>query len=275
MTRRTLHARLRDTFLVLGAVLAVAATARFAHPFLDAGSTDGKIVLAIYDYLRDMALLIATGGVAYLTNVFQQRSSFIDSLKEEWRDILHAKSALWEFTHIESPTSNQYHAAFNILSETVDNMRTVYRNVGETPQLVGSYPFEPLHDMRRVLQTLNPSKGAPATSEQRKLARDAALQAFYALREVFLEELDLESPTSAVMIPGGRRIRKPGSTRAAAAWKVQQGKRQAKAVPGDPVIDAWLKELYDREQATPKSWRAVQDARTYGRAEDTPAQGAG
>ena len=27
----------------------------------------------VYEYLRDMSLLIATGGVAYITNVYQKR----------------------------------------------------------------------------------------------------------------------------------------------------------------------------------------------------------
>ena len=274
MTRRTLHSRLKGTFIFLGVVLLIAAVARFAYPFMDQATPGGKAVFAVYEYLKDMALLIATGGVAYLTNVFQKRSSFIDSLKEEWRDILHAKSALLEFTHIETPSSAQYTAAFNILSETIDNMRTVYRNVGETHELVGTYPFEPLHDMRRALQTLNPTKSEPAASEQRKQARDAALQSFYALREVFLEELDLESPTSAVLIPGARRTRKSGTTRAAAAWQMRQGKRQAKASSGDPATDSWLKELFDREQATPKPWRDVPEAKANGRAGDKPGQGA-
>jgi hypothetical protein len=46
-----------------------------------------------YEFLRDMSLLIATGGVAFITNVF---------------------------------------ATFCKLSATIDNMRSVYRNVGAT-----------------------------------------------------------------------------------------------------------------------------------------------
>ncbi len=49
----------------------------------------------------------------------------------------------------------------------------------------------PLHDMRRVLQT---SIRAVSRAQRRgkKAGRDAILQAFYALRESFLEELDLD-----------------------------------------------------------------------------------
>ncbi len=39
-------------------------------------------------------------------------------------------------------------------------MRSVYQNVGETNDLIGLYPYAPLHDMRRALQTLDPRKAA-------------------------------------------------------------------------------------------------------------------
>ncbi len=257
MTRRSLKQKLTFTFVFLGVVLLLAAVARFSYPLQETGSLAFIAWSAVYDYLKDMSLLIATGGVAYLTNVYQKRSSFIDSLKEEWRDVLHAKSALLEFTHHDQPTQQQYVATFNVLSETIDNMRTVYRNVGETQGLVGLYPYAPLHDMRRVFQTLNPAKASNVSEEQRKQVRDAILQAFYALREVFLEELDLEEPTRPLLIFGGKRMKKSGSPRWARSWQERQAKRHAKAAASDPAVDALHKELYDKEQATPKVWRDV------------------
>ena len=49
-----------------------------------------------------MSLVFVTGGVAYLASVFQKRHSFIEALKEEWRDIIKAKSALFAYTQIET-----------------------------------------------------------------------------------------------------------------------------------------------------------------------------
>ena len=164
-----------------------------------------------------MSLLIATGGVAYVANVYQKRASFVDALKEEWRDIIATKSAVFSFTQIERPTIDQYLTAFCKLSETIDNMRSVYQNVGETDDLIGLYPFAPLHDMRRALQTLDPRRLPVPDADARNLARDAVLQSFYALRENFLEELDLEEPDHPLLISGGRRRKTSGSTRGRAA----------------------------------------------------------
>ena len=255
MTRKTLHSRLTGTFLFLGLVLAVAAAARFAYPLQAEGSPAYKVLFAAYEYLKDMSLLIATGGVAYLGNVFQSRATFIDSLKDEWRDILHAKSALLEFTHLEQPSQQQYFAAFNILSETIDNMRTVYRNVGETDQLVGLFPYEPLHDMRRALQTLNPAKQGVISPEQQKLVRDSVLQSFYSLREQFLEELDLEPPSRPILNPGSSRRKRTGALASAKLRDLRQRKQAQAAKRGDPEIVRFLTEQHVREQATPKPWR--------------------
>ena len=181
-----------------------------------AGSGLEKILKDGYEYLRDMSLLIATGGVAYITNVFQKRHGFVEALKEEWRDIIATKSSLFAYTQLERPTLEQYIATFCRLSETIDNMRSVYRNVGETNELVGLYPYAPLHDMRRALQTLDPRKTPSPDTEARNLVRDAILQSFYALRETFLEELDLEQPDHPLLISGGRRFKKGGSAAALA-----------------------------------------------------------
>jgi hypothetical protein len=204
-----------------------------------------------------MSLLIATGGVAYITNVFQKRHGFVEALKEEWRDIISTKSALFTYTQIEQPTTEQYIDTFCKLSETIDNMRSVYQNVGETGDLIGLYPFAPLHDMRRALQTLDPRKSinAQVDAEQRNLARDCILQSFYALRETFLEELDLEEPDRPLLISGGRRAKKSGSTGWARRLQERQRKVQDRTPTPDARIDDMLAKLYDKEMQTAKPWR--------------------
>jgi hypothetical protein len=249
MTRRRLSRTLTATFLFLGTVLFIAAAARFAYPRFAPDSTEHGLLLATYEYLKDMSLLIATGGVAYLSNVYQKRSSFIEALRQEWNEIIRAKSAVFAFTHIDAPSHAQYVDTFCAVSETIDNMRVVYRNVGETEDKIGLYPYAPLHDIRRALQTLDPRKLPNASADDRKLVRDAMLQAFYALRETFLEELDLDEPTYPLLIAGGRRGKSPGSTDNSRDVQRRQGKQRDSRPNGSPDIDALLTELYEREQA--------------------------
>ncbi len=171
---------------------------------------------------------------AYLANVFQKRSNFVESLEEEWRGIVRTKSVLYTFCEKQYASTDDYLAAFCRISETIDNMRIVYGNAGETADLVGLYPYAPLHDMRRALQSIDPRKRSDIPAEEKKLARDAILQSFYALRENMLEELDLDEPAHPLLISGGRRLKQPGATRSARARQDKQRKRQDKCA-GAPV----------------------------------------
>jgi hypothetical protein len=257
MTRSTLRRTLRRIYLLLIVVLGIAFIAKIADhiPFL-AGTGAERLLKDAYEFVRDMSLLIATGGVAFVANVYQKRASFIDALKEEWRDIIAAKSVLFTYTQLERPTLEQYLETFCTLSETIDNMRSVYQNVGETADLIGLYPYAPLHDMRRALQTLDPRKAPDLGMETRNLARDAILQSFYALRETFLEELDLEAPDHPLLPSGARRTKASGATQLAKdALSRQQAQRSRLASPADPRIDALLASLRAKEETTAKPWR--------------------
>jgi hypothetical protein len=250
MTRSSLDSTLRRAYWVLGIILLVSIAAKLADriPGL-AGTPTANIALDIYDYLKDMSLVLITVVAAYLANVFQKRSKFLERLEEEWRGIVRTKSALYTFCEKSDPTGDDYLVAFCRISETIDNMRVVYGNVGETEDLIGLYPFAPLHDMRRVLQSIDPRKRTDVSPEERKLARDAILQAFYALRENFLEELDIGEPDSPIVISAARRRKRPGATsRARRMEGGQVGANQRSPGPRRLEIDDLLGQLLAKEQ---------------------------
>ena len=260
MTRSRLNRTLRRVYVLLVAVLIFSLATKLAGRIPGVADTPlALFAVDIYDYLKDMALVFVTVIAAYLANVFQKRSKFVQSLEDEWRGIVRTKSALYSFCEKTYPTADDYIAAFCRISETLDNMRIVYRNVGETADLIGLYPYAPLHDMRRALQTLDPRKHPNVSIEQRKQARDAILQSFYAMRENFLEEMDLDEPTTALLISAGRRMKRSGATSSAKRLQERQRRRQDKVQGPRPDLDEYLFDLYMREQdkasgvATPKA----------------------
>ena len=249
MTRSRLNRTLRRVYVLLIAVLIFSLATKLAGRIPGVADTPLALIAAdIYDYLKDMALVFVTVIAAYLANVFQKRSKFVQSLEDEWRGIVRTKSALFSFCEKTYPTADDYIAAFCRISETLDNMRIVYRNVGETADLIGLYPYAPLHDMRRALQTLDPRKHPNVPIEQRKQARDAILQSFYAMRENFLEEMDLDEPTTALLISAGRRMKQSGATSSAKRLQERQRRRQDKVEGPRPDLDEYLFDLYMREQ---------------------------
>jgi hypothetical protein len=272
MTRSSLGRTLRRAYWILGLVLGISLTAKLANhiPGL-AGSPAERLLASLYDYLKDMALVLVTVVAAYLANVFQKRAIFLNALKEEWRNIVKAKSSLFTFTQRAAPSQEEYFAAFCTISESLDNMRAVYANVGENRSQIGLYPYAPLHDMRRALQSIEPEAGREVSAEDRKLARDAILQSFYALRETFLEELDLEAPDNPLLIHNGRRMKKPGAPGWAKRRQTRQHRYQNRVAPADARITSFLTALYDREQSTAKPWREVEKKPVPAAAETRPA----
>ena len=267
MTRSSLNATLRRAYVVLFLVLAVSLVGRLAgHIPLVAGSYVESLLRDVYDYLKDMALVLVTVIAAYLANVFQKRSKFVESLEEEWRGMVRTKSALYTYCEKPYPSTDDYLAAYCRISETIDNMRIVYKNAGETDELIGLYPYAPLHDMRRALQSIDPRVRPNVTTEERRLAQDAILQAFFALRENFLEELDLDEPRHPLLISGGRRLKTSGAARRALSDQDKQRARLDKKAAPRPDVDDFLARLYDDEKQS--------DAARVARAAGGDAQGA-
>jgi hypothetical protein len=251
MTRTSLDTTLRRAYIVLGLVLLIAIAAKFAGrvPGLE-GTVVVRLAADTYDFLKDMSLVLITVIAAYLANVFQKRSKFLERLEEEWRGIVRTKSALYAYCETPNAGSEAYLAAFCRISETIDNMRVVYSNVGETSRLIGLYPFAPLHDMRRALQSIDPRKRTDISPEQRKLVRDAILQSFYALRENFLIELDIDEPDHPIIVSAARRRKHPGATSRALKLEVGQlDNYERDSAPRRAEVEGLLWQLHANEKA--------------------------
>lgn len=248
MTRRSLKRTLRWSYFWLAVVLVISLIAKLANfvPGLS-GTNFVPIANDVYAYLRDMALVFVTVVAAYLANVFQKRSNFVSGLREEWRNIVATKCAAVTFCETHFPTTDDYLEAYARLSATIDTMRIIYRNTGETNALIGLYPYEPLHDMRRVIQSLDPRGRGSIPSTDRKLAAAAIVQSFNALRETFLEELDLEEPTRPILRAGSQRIKQRGALQRAYGTLEAQRRVQQHIQPTPTACDELLADLHANE----------------------------
>ena len=201
MTKKRLRRYVAQIIVAVILVLLLAAMAK---------CPEIPIPVGLYGYITDMSILIFTITSVLLANAFRKRQVFIDSLREEWREIVDTKAALSVYCQRENATLDDYLDAYCHISRAIDNMRMVYRNVGETKKLIGYYPFEPLHDMRKSMESIDPRNGT-VTPEERSQARETIWEAFNALRERFLDELELVEPANPITEIGAKRKKQPSS----------------------------------------------------------------
>ncbi len=183
--------------------------------------------LNFYEFIRDTSLLIVTVIAAYMAYIYQKRTTFLQNLREQWYEIVRAKAELIHYCHLEQPAVETYLAAARELSECIDKMRIVYSNVGETDELIGLYPYSPLHHMRLVMESLDPRKAAPTTL-QRFEARGEIWDAFNVIREHFLDEFDIDEPSRPILIHRMKRMKRDGATSEALERKERQAQLAAR-----------------------------------------------
>ncbi|MCF6200056.1 MAG: hypothetical protein L3J67_11815 [Hyphomicrobiaceae bacterium] len=197
MTRKRLQKILILHFLLFMAILAGALACKLSG---------NALLFSVYEFIRDMSLIFVTLAAAYLAHVFQKRANFLQSLRDEWREIVDTKSALVAYCEQPDTQVNDFVEARRRISQAIDYMRIVYKNILESDQYIGFYPYEPLHDMRRALNSIDPRKRNDITFEDKRVVKRTIVAAFLALRENFLEEFDLQEPTNPVT--GSNRLRK-------------------------------------------------------------------
>jgi len=200
MTRKRLQKILLLQFLLFTAILVGALACKLSG---------NPLLLTMHDFIRDMSLIFVTLAAAYLAHIFQKRANFLQSLREEWREIVDTKSVLVAYCEQPDTSIEDFVEARRRISQTIDYMRIVYRNILESDQYIGFYPYEPLHDIRRALNNIDPRKRNDIPFEDKQAVKQTIIDAFLALRENFLEEFDLQEPTNPVA--GRNRLRKKTS----------------------------------------------------------------
>ncbi len=194
MTKRMLVRRLWVTGVALAALaISIAGMRFYSEPLFE-------VAVA----LMPVPIVIAA---AYLAHAFQQRSLYVQALRTLWSQIIVALNDLREYVDLPDPSLAQYAHAKRSISIVIDEMRGFYRNVGESEEHIGYYPFEPLHDMRKALEALG--HDAPDV-DQRADANEQIEQAWFALRQPFLAEFETPEPTSPITRRGAVSTQRPG-----------------------------------------------------------------
>jgi hypothetical protein len=202
MTRRQLGRRLIAAALVLTAIVVAAVLLQLNRmPLI--GRHDENVG---YGLIKDMSPLLLGIVAVLLTSWYQQRMAFLQAMRALWSHMIEAKVAMLAYAATPTKTDDEYRLAFHQVSRAIDEMRTVYRNVGESETHIGWYPYEPLNDMRKTFEAL---RGDTSDSAAER-ARNEIETSWAALRWRFLEEFGAPEPTHPITAIGERPSRMPG-----------------------------------------------------------------
>jgi hypothetical protein len=145
-----------------------------------------------YQIIKDLMPLIITIPAAYLGFCFQRRSSFLQALRQVWSNLVLAVNSAIQYTHQTDATVKVFGDTLVIISKSIDEVRGVYKNLNETKDDIGLYPFECLKEIHKIVSLLGyGSLDVKKTTEARKHIRHN----WGDLRKSFLSEFDRSEPT--------------------------------------------------------------------------------
>jgi hypothetical protein len=188
MTRKQLR---RATYMVIGIyalAFGIGLTLRISGP---------PTPTPYYETFKDLIPLILAIPAAYLGYCFQQRGSYLQSLRSLWSQLVIAVNSAIQYTYLESPTQEQFGKILTDLSIATDELRGVYKNIGESSKNVGLYPYEPIKDIHKVISRL----GFGNLDEKNRItARRQVVGHWKSIRSNFLDEFDRAVPTKVVSV---------------------------------------------------------------------------
>jgi hypothetical protein len=171
---------LYSTFILVGIVL------------FDDGTKDGGSQYALF---KDCIPLATALPAAILTGVYQNRSSFIQQLRATWSVLVPAVQDAIQFTHLTNPKPEDFAAVMKVLSVSIEDFRSLYKNLKETPSEIGFYPFESLKKIQAELSQYYLNKPEDRSEARRKQVRDSVTKLWKVVRKPILSEFDRLSPT--------------------------------------------------------------------------------
>ncbi len=148
-----------------------------------------------YETFKDLIPFILATPAAYLGYCFQQRVSYLKSLRSLWTNLIKSVHNAIQYTHLEEPSNELFGTVLSDLSLVIDEVRGVYKNIGERPGEIGLYPYEPIKSIYEEIEKLGYGK---IEDRKRKKGRNNIRGHWKSIREEFLSEFDRHEPSKVV-----------------------------------------------------------------------------
>lgn len=145
-----------------------------------------------YSLFKDLFPVIITIPLAYLGFCFQRRSNFMIALRTLWGNLIHSVNIAISYTYNQNNSQENYLEALFELSKSIDEVRSVYKNLDEDEKQIGHYPFESLKTIYKIIESLGYGE---MEGKQMEIERQKIRSNWKQIRQTFLTEFDRSEPT--------------------------------------------------------------------------------
>lgn len=151
--------------------------------------------LSVYQELVKLMPLVILIPATYLGYCFQQRISYLKDLRSLAYNMNNSVREAIKYTYIESPSKTIKLDTLCSLSKVIEEVRMLYKNVGQNKNNIGLYPYEPIKEIYNILKELE----IISSEKERKEVKDKIINRWNAFwREEFLHEFDRPEPSKPV-----------------------------------------------------------------------------
>jgi hypothetical protein len=147
-----------------------------------------------YGPFKDAVPLIIAIPAAWLGFCLQRRQAYLKEVRELWTKLVVSVQDAIQYTHLSNPLQSEYAKVLRSLSTAIEELRSVFSNVGEAQGKVGLYPFECIKTIHMVVSRLG--FGEEMTGESAKAARALIVADWKKLRYYYLGELERGIPAN-------------------------------------------------------------------------------
>jgi hypothetical protein len=153
---------------------------------------DGSANKMYYSLFKDLFPILITIPLAYLGFCFQRRSNFMLALRSLWGNLITSVNQALLYTYNQNNSREKYFEVLFNLSKSIDEVRSVYKNLNESEIQTGHYPFESLKTIYKIIETLG---YGDVDSKEMEVVRLKIRNNWKQIRQTFLAEFDRSEPT--------------------------------------------------------------------------------
>jgi len=146
----------------------------------------------VYGTFKDLIPLIIAIPAAWLGYCFQRRQAYLKDVRDIWSKMCNSFQDAVQYTHLQSPSQEEYAKVLKSLSYAIEEMRAVFANVGEDEKRIGIFPFESMKLIRGGISSLGFSDSFQ--KDQAPFTRSEIVERWKVLRKTFLLELERDIP---------------------------------------------------------------------------------